>query len=76
MGLLHLQQTDGLSDSHWGLDDPRGIVKLEEAKAQLNAHNLTNLPVILKVFYAFEASDEFVLEDVRSSVAQMQKTWR
>jgi D-erythrulose 1-phosphate 3-epimerase len=76
LGLLHLQQTDGLSDSHWGLDDSRGIVKLEEVRDQLNAHNLTNLPVILEVFYAFEATDEFVLEDVRSSVAQMQKTWR
>jgi D-erythrulose 1-phosphate 3-epimerase len=76
LSLLHLQQTDGLSDSHWGLGDPRGIVKLEEVKDQLNAHKLTNLPVILEVFYAFEASDEFVLADVRSSVAQMQKTWR
>jgi D-erythrulose 1-phosphate 3-epimerase len=75
LGLLHLQQTDGISDSHWGLDDPRGIVKLEEVRDQLNAHKLTNLPVILEVFYAFEATDEFVLEDVRSSVAQMQKTW-
>lgn len=76
LSLLHLQQTDGMSDSHWGLDDPRGIVKLEEVRDRLEAHHLTNLPVILEVFYAFEATDEFVLEDVRSSVAQMQKTWR
>lgn len=75
LGLLHLQQTDGQSDSHWGLDDPRGIVQLQPLKDTLERHGHGNLPVILEVFYPFEASDEFVLRDVRSSVWQMRETW-
>ncbi len=76
LGLLHLQQTDGQSDSHWGLDDPRGVVKLDALKSTLGLHGHSDLPIILEVFYPFEASDEFVLRDVRSSVAQMLKLRR
>ena len=75
LGLLHLQQTDGQSDSHWGLDDPRGIVQLGPLKHTLETHGHGNLPVILEVFYPFEASDEFVLQDVKSSVRQMRAVW-
>ena len=75
LGVLHLQQTDGLSDSHWGLDDPRGIVNPQDVRDALEASGHTNLPVILEVFYPFEATDEFVLEDVRSSIAQMRNVW-
>ena len=31
----------------------------------------SGLPIILEVFYPFEASDEFVLRDARSSMALM-----
>jgi D-erythrulose 1-phosphate 3-epimerase len=75
LGLMHLQQTDGQSDSHWGLDDPRGIVKLEPLKQVLETHGYGDMPVILEVFYPFEASDEFVLRDVKSSVRQMRTVW-
>ncbi len=75
VGVLHLQQTDGLSDSHWGLDDPRGIVILEQVRNTLETTGHKNLPVILEVFHAFEANDEVVLEDVRSSIAQMRAAW-
>lgn len=75
VGVLHLQQTDGLSDSHWGLDDPRGIVKPEEVRAALEASGHTNLPVILEVFYPFEATDDSVIRDVRSSIKRMRATW-
>jgi D-erythrulose 1-phosphate 3-epimerase len=75
VGVLHLQQTDGLSDSHWGLDDPRGIVKLEHVRHALETTGYSDLPVILEVFHAFEANDEVVLEDVRSSIAQMRAVW-
>lgn len=71
LGLLHLQQTDGQSDSHWGLDDPRGIVRLDALTPMLEMHGQSGLPIILEVFYPFEASDEFVLRDVRSSMALM-----
>ncbi len=75
LGLLHLQQTDGLSDSHWGLDDPRGIVRLEGVRRALEAAHRATTPVILEVFYPFEASDDIVIEDVRSSIAQMRQSW-
>ena len=75
LGLLHLQQTDGQSDSHWGLDDPRGIVRLEPLKQTLETHGHGDLPVILEVFYPFEATDEFVLRDVQSSTRQMREVW-
>ncbi len=75
VGVLHLQQTDGMSDSHWGLDDPRGIVKLEHVRNVLETTGHPNLPVILEVFHAFEANDEVVLEDVSSSIAQMREVW-
>jgi D-erythrulose 1-phosphate 3-epimerase len=75
VGVLHLQQTDGLSDSHWGLDDPRGLVRLESVRNALEMTGHTKLPVILEVFHAFEANDELVLQDVRSSIAQMRAVW-
>jgi D-erythrulose 1-phosphate 3-epimerase len=75
VGVLHLQQTDGLSDSHWGLSDPRGIVKLEHVRHTLETTGHSNLPVILEVFYSFEADDDAVLQDVRSSIAQMCAVW-
>jgi sugar phosphate isomerase/epimerase len=75
VGVLHLQQTDGLSDSHWGLSDPRGIVKPEGVRRMLESTDQTEIPVILEVFHAFEANDEGVLEDVRSSIAQMRAAW-
>ena len=75
VGLLHLQQTDGLSDSHWGFNDPRGIVNLEHVRTQLEATNHNNLTVILEVFYPFEQDDETVLEDVRSSIQKMCQVW-
>jgi D-erythrulose 1-phosphate 3-epimerase len=75
VGVLHLQQTDGLSDSHWGLDDPRGIVILEHVRNALETTGHENLPVILEVFHAFEVNDEVVLEDVTSSIAQIRAAW-
>ena len=75
VGLLHLQQTDGMSDSHWGFNDPRGIVNLEHVRTQLEATNHNNLPVILEVFYPFEQDDAVVLKDVRSSIQKMRQVW-
>ncbi len=75
VGVLHLQQTDGLSDSHWGLDDPRGIVKLEHVRDTLETTGHSDLPLVLEVFHAFEANDDVVLGDVRSSAARMRTVW-
>jgi D-erythrulose 1-phosphate 3-epimerase len=76
VGLLHLQQTDGQSDSHWALGDPRGIVKLEALKEVLLSNGHANLLVILEIFFAFEEQDDLVLEATRNSVNQMRQTWQ
>jgi hypothetical protein len=53
----------------------QGGLQLEPLKHTLETHGHENLPVILEVFYPFEASDEFVLRDVKSSVRQMRAVW-
>lgn len=67
IGLIHLQQTDGLSDSHWGFVRP-GIVDVAEVAEQVRAAGL-DVPLILEVFYPFEQDDEGVRRDIISSVA-------
>lgn len=67
VGLVHLQQTDGLSDSHWGLTRP-GIVNVTDVAEQVRAAGL-DVPLILEVFYPFEADDAAVRQDVMASVA-------
>lgn len=66
IGALHLQQTDGQSDSHWGFRNP-GIVDVARIRDSLKGE-LGNIPIILEVFYPFECEDEYVWEDVRASV--------
>jgi sugar phosphate isomerase/epimerase len=75
IGLLHLQQTDGLSDSHWGFNDPRGIVVLPQIRDLLLKSGHKDLPVVLEIFYPFEVVDELVWQDVSLSVAKVRQTW-
>ena len=75
VGLLHLQQTDGLSDSHWGFNDSKGIVKLPEIRDLLHRTGHRDLPVVLEVFYPFEVADEHVWQDVALSIAKIRQAW-
>jgi len=75
IGLLHLQQTDGLSDSHWGFHDRRGIVDLAQVKRALEGSGQGKLPIILEVFYPFEASDEYVERDILASIESVIQAW-
>ena len=65
IGLVHLQQTDGLSDSHWGFTRP-GVVNVAQVAEQVRAAGL-DVPLVLEVFYPFEQSDESVQRDVIES---------
>lgn len=67
-GVLHLQNTDFQSDSHWGWPDERGSYDVSAFAQQVNAAGLAHLPVFLEVFYAFEADDDAVLANTVSSV--------
>lgn len=75
LGLLHLQQTDGLSDSHWGFHQNKGIVDLEALKQTLKRSGQASLPVILEVFYPFELADEMVEQDITGSVKVIGRAW-
>lgn len=75
VGLVHLQQTDGMSDSHWGFTR-KGIVDLQKTKEQLEGAGLGDVPVVLEVFYPFELDDDSVVEDVKKSIRICQKVFR
>lgn len=70
IGLVHLQQTDGLSDSHWGFTRP-GVADVAQIAEQVRAAGL-DAPLILEIFYPFEQSDESVRRDVIDSVRHCQ----
>ena len=66
IALVHLQQTDGQSDSHWGFTRP-GIVEPEGVRALMQRHGV-DAPLVLEVFYPFELDDDAVKADVIASV--------
>lgn len=75
IGLIHLQQTDGLSDSHWGFTR-EGIVDPHEVARQAAAAGLADVPMLLEVFYPFELDDREVLNDIRASVRLCKEALR
>ena len=68
IGLLHLQNTDFQSDSHWGWPDERGLFDVPEFVNSIKEANLTDIPTILEVFYPFELADEQALDNIVKSV--------
>jgi D-erythrulose 1-phosphate 3-epimerase len=76
IGVLHLQNTDFQSDSHWGWPDPRGLFDVEAFAGDVRDAGLGNVPVFLELFDAFEADDGDVLAAVRSSVEHCRRALR
>lgn len=68
IGMVHLQNTDFQSDSHWGWPDDRGLFDVAAFARELRETGLDDLPVFLEVFYPFEYTDEAVLSNITSSV--------
>jgi D-erythrulose 1-phosphate 3-epimerase len=68
IGVLHVQNTDFESDSHWGWPDERGRFDVAGFGADVRAAGLSHLPVFLELFDAFEADDADVLARTKSSV--------
>lgn len=66
IGLVHLQQTDGQSDSHWGFTR-QGIVNPAQVKQEMQQAGV-DVPLILEVFYPFELADQAVYDDITQSV--------
>jgi sugar phosphate isomerase/epimerase len=73
IGMVHLQNTDFKSDSHWGWPDDRGMFDLVSFAQSLRAADLDDVPVLLEVFYPFELADEEVLSSIKSSVVHCSR---
>lgn len=67
IGVLHLQNTDFLSDSHWGWPDTRGRFDVE-AFAREVAQAGVDAPVFLELVHQFELDDDEMRRHVVSSV--------
>ncbi len=68
IGILHLQNTDFQSDSHWGWPDSRGHYDVAAFAHEVHAAGLDAVPVFLEVFYPFESADALVHANAVSSV--------
>lgn len=68
VGMLHLQNTDFQSDSHWGWPDSRGQLDVGRIAGAMDAGRLAHVPVFLEVFYPFEMDDTQVARHIASSV--------
>lgn len=68
IGVLHLQNTDFQSDSHWGWPDARGLLDVAGFAADVRAAGLESVPAFLELFDPFEADDDDVLRRAASSV--------
>ncbi len=72
IGVFHLQNTDFLSDSHWGWPHEGGRFDVAAFAQDLKDRGLLYCPIFLEVFYPFELSDSAVLENIVHSVKHCQ----
>lgn len=73
VGLIHLQNTDFQSDSHWGWPDPRGRLDVIDLLRRLDRAGAADVPIALEVMYPFELDDEAVLDNITTSVAHCRE---
>ena len=66
---VHLDNTDGQGDPHWGWPHPQGQVDVAGVAADLRAAGLDDVPVFLEVYPRFEDPDDTVQALIRDSVA-------
>ncbi len=71
--LVHLDNTDGLGDPHWGWPHPQGHVDVAEVGATLRDAGLGDVPVVLEVYPRFEDDDDQVRRTIASSVAHCKE---
>ncbi len=64
---FHLQQTDGLLDRHWGFTQ-QGELSMELISEIAERYCLGDLVQFVEVIYPFEATDEYVYEDIRETM--------
>jgi D-erythrulose 1-phosphate 3-epimerase len=66
--VVHLDNTDGLTDPHWGWPDPRGSFDVADFADTLHTAGLGEVPVMLEVYPRFEDNDKQVRDLLISSV--------
>lgn len=65
---LHLDNTDGHGDPHWGWPHPHGVLDVADLSRQLGEAGLGDIPVMLEVYPRFEDDSRTVRGLLRSSV--------
>ena len=73
--VVQLQQSDASADHHWPFTPERnkiGRVRADLVLRALNASGASEVALILEVIHPFEAGDDQVIDDLRSSV----RYWR
>ena len=69
--VVHVQQTDGIGDRHWPFTpefNEQGIVDPERVVELVSRFERTTVEIVLEAIWPFEADDDAVLSDLRSSV--------
>lgn len=66
--LVHLDNTDGLGDPHWGWPDSRGTFDVAGFADTVRTAGLGDVPVMLEVYPRFEDDDKQVRDLLISSV--------
>jgi sugar phosphate isomerase/epimerase len=67
--LIHLDNTDGHGDPHWGWPHEQGRFDVADFATRLNAAGLGDVPVMLEIYPRFEDPDDQVRSTLLSSVA-------
>ena len=70
---IHLDNTDGLGDPHWGWPDPRGVLDVPALAASLHEAGLHDVSVMLEVYPRFEDDSARVRDLIISSVEHCRR---
>lgn len=72
VGAIHLQQTDGLLDRHWGFDQD-GLVTAEKIRQVADRTGTHHIPQYVEFIPPFEASDQEVLDRMKKTMYYLQR---
>jgi D-erythrulose 1-phosphate 3-epimerase len=66
--MVHLDNTDGLGDPHWGWPHPQGRFDVADFGRRMRTAGLAHVPIVLEIYPRFEDDDEQVRRTLISSV--------
>lgn len=74
---IHIQQTDGILDSHWPFTkefNKKGIIEPERILKSIQKSGTDEVYLFLEIIHPFEADEKKVLEDIKESVEYWKST--